>query len=239
VALGDYHQPSTMGETASTSTSIDKFRQRCDRLCVTRGKLVRSSASCSLYLMLSLRFWAYPHILNSVVHPKRLNRMEFNQIQGPMQCNIIDIYDDSIQTENRLSDVYLTRDEFLHQFTQLRAENKIDRLQNLRERQDTYDIVRSVHDRVNANYARGVHSHYYLLKMYVLSNTNLFSGLLNAEKIENLEHKVEGVNQMFEELDGKIDSLSRECLSSKQQLMEEIPKITEKARKKTNCALYQ
>jgi hypothetical protein len=165
--------------------------------------------------------------------------MEFNQIQGPMQCNIIDIYDDSIQTENRLSDVYLTRDEFLHQFTQLRAENKIDRLQNLRERQDTYDIVRSVHDRVNANYARGVHSHYYLLKMYVLSNTNLFSGLLNAEKIENLEHKVEGVNQMFEELDGKIDSLSRECLSSKQQLMEEIPKITEKARKKTNCALYQ
>ncbi|XP_046456165.1 uncharacterized protein LOC124203536 [Daphnia pulex] len=97
-----------MGETASTSTSIDKFRQRCDRLCVTR------------------------------VHPKRLNRMEFNQIQGPMQC------------------------------------------------------------------------------------------LLNAEKIENLEHKVEGVNQMFEELDGKIDSLSRECLSSKQQLMEEIQKITEK-----------
>lgn len=159
--------------------------------------------------------------------------MEFNQIQGPMQCNTIDVYDDSIQTENRLSDVYLTRDEFLHQFTQLRAETKIERLQNLRDRQETYDIVRKVHDCVNANYARGVHSHCYLLKMYVLSNTiNLFSGLLNAEKIETLEHKVEGVNQMFEELDGKIDSLSRECLSSKQKLMEEITKITEKARKK-------
>jgi hypothetical protein len=47
-----------------------------------------------------------------------------------------------------------------------------------------------------------------------------------------LEDKVEGVNKMFEELDGKIENLSRECLYLKQRLMEEIPEITEKARKK-------
>jgi hypothetical protein len=157
---------------------------------------------------------------------------EFYPIQGQMP-QTIDAYDDSIHTDNRLSNVYVTRDEFLHQIAQLRKKNELERLE---ERKETYGIVQKVKDRVKANHARGAHSHYYLfLKMYELSNTiNLFSGLLHGEKIGNLEDKVEGVNKMFEELDGKIDNLSRECLYLKQRLMEEeeIPEITEKARKK-------
>jgi archaellum component FlaC len=55
---------------------------------------------------------------------------------------------------------------------------------------------------------------------------------VNGEKIGNLEDKVGGVYQKFKELNGTVDNLSRECLSLKQRMVEEIPKITEKARNK-------
>ncbi len=87
---------------------------------------------------------------------------EFHPIQSQMlmlQSNTIDAYDDSIHTDNRLSNVYVTRDEFLHQIAHLRKENEKERLE---ERKETYGIVQKVKDRVEANHARGAHSHYYL-----------------------------------------------------------------------------
>jgi hypothetical protein len=47
-------------------------------------------------------------------------------------------------------------------------------------------------------------------------------GLANEEKIANLEHKVGGVYQKFQELNGTVDNLSRECEILKQRMVEKI-----------------
>ncbi|EFX82644.1 hypothetical protein DAPPUDRAFT_316460 [Daphnia pulex] len=130
--------------------------------------------------------------------------IEFYEIQDPLQCNIIDVYDESIEKENMLSNAILTREEFLHQLAQLREENKIERLLELEE---TWSAILRVNDHVKANYAQG---------------------LVNEMKIGNLEDKVGGVYHKVEELNGKVDNLSKKCQSLKQRMVEEIPKITEK-----------
>jgi hypothetical protein len=67
--------------------------------------------------------------------------------------------------------------------------------------------------------------------LYSTTRVNLL-GLANEEKIANLEHKVGGVYQKFQELNGTVDNLSRECEILKQRMVEKIKKITEKARNK-------
>jgi hypothetical protein len=90
--------------------------------------------------------------------------MDSHEIPGPMlqQCNTIDAYDDSIHTENRLSNVYVTRDEFLHQLAQLREDNRKERQLEFKETRDAM-LIFSNH--AEASYDKGAHftTHCYLL----------------------------------------------------------------------------
>jgi hypothetical protein len=82
--------------------------------------------------------------------------IEFYDIkdQDPLQCNIIAVYDDSIEKENRLSNASLTREEFVHELAQLQAENRIERMLEFKE---TWNAILRVNDHVKASYAQGAH----------------------------------------------------------------------------------
>ncbi|EFX82645.1 hypothetical protein DAPPUDRAFT_316461 [Daphnia pulex] len=119
----------------------------------------------------------------------------YDIIKDPLQCTTVDI---SIEKENN---VVLTREEFFHHLSQLRAENQVERLQELEE---TWNAILRVNDRVKASYDQGV---------------------LNGEKIVNLADKVEVVYQKVDKLDVKIDALTKRCPTLRQRMMEEIPEI--------------
>jgi hypothetical protein len=146
--------------------------------------------------MLSLDFGLNLYILISVVHLKMLCPIEFYDIPDPLQCNIIAVYDDSIEKENAI----LTREEFSQQLAQLREENKIERLQELEE---TWSAILRVHDHVKANHA---------------VNERKIGNL--EDKVGDVYQKVEELNSKVDNLSRKCQSLKQRMVEEIPEITE-------------------